>query len=131
LLIAGILGITAGLAWGLLFPINKSLWTSSYVVFTAGCACVVLAIWIRFLPAWPFVVFGVNPLVAFVGSGIMARLLGLIKIGGVSLQALSYQTFFKPYFEPQWASFLWALTFVLVWFGLLAILHRKRIYLRV
>ncbi|HUR83428.1 MAG TPA: heparan-alpha-glucosaminide N-acetyltransferase domain-containing protein [Thermoanaerobaculia bacterium] len=131
LTIAGVCGIAAGLAWGLIFPINKNLWTSSYVVFTAGAACVLLAIWIQWLPAKPFDVFGLNPLVAFVGSGMMARLLGIIKIGGVSLQALSYRTFFKPYFEPHFASLLWALTFVAVWYGILSILHWKRIYLRV
>ncbi|HVG23296.1 MAG TPA: heparan-alpha-glucosaminide N-acetyltransferase domain-containing protein [Thermoanaerobaculia bacterium] len=131
LTIAGVAGIAAGLVWGMAFPINKNLWTSSYVALTAGFACVILAIWSRWLPAKPFDVFGVNPLVAFVGSGMMARLLGIIKVGGVSLQALSYRTFFKPYFEPHLASLLWAVTFVLVWYGILAILHRKRIYLRV
>jgi predicted acyltransferase len=131
LTIAGIIGIAIGLAWGQLLPINKSLWTSSYVVFTAGCACVVLALWIWKLPAKPFVVFGVNPLLAFLGSGVMARLLGLIKIGGVSLQALSYRTFFKPYFEPHFASLLWALAFVGVWFGILWVLYRRGIVLKV
>jgi predicted acyltransferase len=131
LALAGACGIAAGLAWGVIFPINKALWTSSYVVLTAGFACVILAIWIRWLPAKPFDVFGLNPLVAFVGSGVMARLLGIIKVDGVSLQALSYRTLFKPYFEPRFASLLWALTFVAVWYGILAILHWKRIYLRV
>ena len=131
LTIAGIIGIAVGLAWGLAFPINKNLWTSSYVVMSAGWACVVLALWIWKLPAKPFDVFGVNPLVAFVGSGIMARLLGIIKIDGVSLQALSYRTLYKPYFPPKLASLLWALTFVLVWYGILWILHRRRIYVRV
>jgi len=131
LTIAGACGIAAGLAWGTIFPINKALWTSSYVVLTAGFACVILAIWIRWLPARPFDVFGLNPLVAFVGSGVMARLLGILKVDGVSLQALSYRTLFKPYFEPQFASLLWALTFVAVWYGILALLHWKRIYLRV
>ena len=131
LAIAGLCGIAAGLAWGLIFPINKNLWTSSYVVFTAGAACVLLATWIRWLPARPFDVFGLNPLVAFVGSGMMARLLGILKIGGVSLQALSYRTLFKPYFEPHFASLLWALLFVAVWYGILSLLHWKRIYLRV
>ena len=131
LTIAGLCGIAAGLAWGLVFPINKNLWTSSYVVLTAGFACVILAIWMKGLPAKPFDVFGLNPLVAFLGSGIMARLLGLIKIDGVSLQALSYRTLFKPYFEPHLASLLWALTFVAVWYGILALLHWKRWYLRV
>ncbi|HEU4886802.1 MAG TPA: heparan-alpha-glucosaminide N-acetyltransferase domain-containing protein [Thermoanaerobaculia bacterium] len=131
LTIAGITGIAIGLAWGKLLPINKNLWTSSYVVFTAGCACVVLALWIWKLPVRPFVVFGVNPLLAFLGSGVMARLLGIIKIDGVSLQALSYRTFFKPYFEPHLASLLWALAFVGIWFGILWVLYRKGIVLKV
>lgn len=131
LTIAGVIGIAIGLAWGQVFPINKNLWTSSYVIFTAGCACVVLALWIWKLPAKPFVVFGVNPLIAFLGSGVMARLLGLIKIDGVSLHALSYRTFFKPYFEPHLASLLWALTFVSVWYAILWVLYRKGIVLKV
>ncbi|HVE72561.1 MAG TPA: heparan-alpha-glucosaminide N-acetyltransferase domain-containing protein [Thermoanaerobaculia bacterium] len=131
LTIAGACGIAAGLAWGLVFPINKNLWTSSYVVFTAGAACVLLAIWMKWLPAKPFDVFGLNPLIAFLGSGVMARLLGIIKIDGVSLQALSYRTLFKPYFPPELASLLWALLFVAVWYGLLWLLDRKRLYLRV
>ena len=131
LTIAGILGIAAGYAWGLVFPINKSLWTSSYVVFTAGWACLILAIWMRWLPAKPFRVFGVNALIAFVGSGLMARLLGIIKIDGVSLHTLSYRKLFKPYFEPHLASLLWALTFVLVWYAILWVLDRRGIVLKV
>jgi predicted acyltransferase len=130
LTIAGVALIAVGLAWGVVFPINKNLWTSSYVVFTAGCACVVLALWIWKLPAKPFSVFGVNPLIAFLGSGIMARLLGLIQVGGVSLHALSYRLF-KPYFEPKVASFLWALAFVTLWFGILWVLNRRGIVLKV
>jgi predicted acyltransferase len=131
-LLWGAAGVAAGLAWNLLLPINKNLWTSSYVVFAAGCACVLLAlcIWlidVRGVQGWtkPFVVYGVNPLVAFLGSGVMARLLGLIKVDGVSLQALSYRTFFEPWFEPHLASFLWALTFVLIWLAILGVMYRR------
>ena len=115
----------AGLAWGLVFPINKNLWTSSYVVFTAGAAMLILALWMRYLPAKPFVVFGVNPLVAFVGTGVMARVLDI-----TGLKARSYRLLFKPYFEPHLASLLWALAFVLLWYGLLYILYKRRIYVR-
>jgi len=128
---AGITGIAIGLAWHVLLPINKNLWTSSYVIFTAGCACVVLALWIWKLPAKPFVVFGVNPLIAFLGSGLVARLLGIIKVDGVALQPLIYRTLFKPYFPPQLASFLYALAFVGVWFAILWMLYRRRIVLKV
>jgi predicted acyltransferase len=131
LTIAGIIGIAVGLAWGRLLPINKNLWTSSYVVFTAGCACVLLALWIWKLPAKPFVVFGVNPLIAFLGSGMMARLLGIIKVEGVSLQAVLYRSLFKPYFSPQLASLLYALAFVGVWFAILWVLYRRGIVLKV
>jgi predicted acyltransferase len=125
LTIWGMVGAAVGLLWGLAFPINKNLWTSSYVVFTAGAAMLVLALWIRFLPAKPFVVFGVNPLLAFIGTGMMARLLGITK-----MQPLSYRTFFKPYFEPHLASLLWSLAFVLLWYAVLYVLYRRRIYLR-
>jgi predicted acyltransferase len=131
LTIAGVIGIATGLAWGQVLPINKNLWTSSYVIFTAGCACVVLALWIWKLPTKPFVVFGVNPLLAFIGTGVMARLLGLIKIDGTSLHTLSYRTLFKPYFEPHLASLLWALTFVGVWYAILWVLYRKGIVLKI
>ncbi|MFZ2493760.1 MAG: DUF5009 domain-containing protein [Thermoanaerobaculia bacterium] len=138
LTIAGAAGVAAGMAWDLIFPINKNLWTSSYVLFAAGTACLILAltIWvvdIAGVKGWtkPFVVYGVNPLIAFVGSGMMARLLGIIKIDGVSLQALSYQTFYKPYFTPEFGSFLWAMTFVLIWIAILWVLYRKNIIVRV
>jgi predicted acyltransferase len=78
----GSLAMMLGLMWHWSFPINKSLWTSSYVLFTAGMAAVTLAtcMWIideHRVTGWtkPFVVYGMNPIVAFVGSGIMARLI--------------------------------------------------------
>jgi len=138
LLLAGGAGLAVGLLWHRWFPINKNLWTSSYVVFTAGFACVLLAIliWIIDVRQWrgwtrPFVVYGVNPLIAFLGSGAMARLLGIIKIDGRSLQSWSYRLAFKPYFEPKFASLLWALSFVLLWLAILWVLYRRNIILKV
>jgi len=138
LTVAGIAGIAAGWLWGLVFPINKGLWTSSYVLLSAGFACVLLAFFIQIVDvkrrrtwARPFIIFGLNPFVAFVGSGVMARLLGIIKIDGVSLQVLSYRTLFQPFFEPHFGSFLWALCFVLVWLAILWVLYRRGIAIRV
>ncbi len=138
LTISGIFGVAIGWLWGLIFPINKGLWTSSYVVLTAGFACLFMALflWIvdvKRVKAWakPLIVFGLNPLVAFVGSGMMARLLGIIRIDGVSLQALSYRALFAPFFEPHFASLLWALSFVLLWLAILWVLYRRGIALRV
>ena len=76
----GAIGMMVGMMWNWSFPINKSLWTSSYVVFCAGMACVALAtvMWVvdvQNIRKWtkPFVIYGMNPMAAFVGSGVMAR----------------------------------------------------------
>ncbi len=138
----GCVAMVAGSLWGWVFPINKNLWTSSYVIFTAGFACVVLAtcLWIvdvRHISGWtrPFIVYGVNPLIAFVGSGLMARLIdSLLKvnIGGksVSLHQASYQLFYEPYFPAKFASLLWALCFVALWLGVLTLLYRRNVIVK-
>ncbi len=139
---AGCLAMVGASLWSWVFPINKNLWTSSYVVFTAGFACVVLAtcLWIidvQNIRGWtkPFVIYGINPLIAFVGSGLMARLtdsLLKINIGGktMSLHQASYQLWFEPFFPEKFASLLWALCFVAFWLGVLAILHRRNIIVK-
>lgn len=139
----GALGMMLGLIWNWSFPINKSLWTSSYVLFTAGMACVALAtcMWIidiHRVSGWtkPFVIFGVNPIVAFVGSGIMARLiytLWTVSYGGqtVSIQTAIYTSLYASWLEPRNASLLFAITFVAFWFGILSIFYRRKIFLKV
>jgi predicted acyltransferase len=140
---AGSIAMMAGLMWHWSFPINKSLWTSSYVLFTAGMAAVTLAtcMWIideHRVTGWtkPFVIYGMNPIIAFVGSGITARLIySVFKVesGGqqISLQAWIYRTFHASWLAPRNASLLFAVTFVLVWFAILWVLYRRRIFLKV
>lgn len=140
---AGSIAMMLGLMWGWSFPINKNIWTSSYVLFTAGAACVVLAtcIWlidVHLIRGWtpPFIVFGMNPLVAFVGSGIMARLiytLWTVSVDGreVPVQSAIFRTVFVPLASPRVASLLFALSFVLIWYAILYVLYRRRIFLRV
>jgi predicted acyltransferase len=140
---AGAVAIAVGLLWGTVFPINKSLWTSSYVVFTAGMAAVALALclWVideRRITGWtkPFVVYGVNPMIAFLLSGMAARLIySILKVssGGetMSLQRWIHETFYASWLAPKNASLLFALSFVALFYLLLAALHRRRIYFRV
>jgi predicted acyltransferase len=139
----GALGMMAGLMWHWSFPINKSLWTSSYVIFTAGMACVALATigWIidvRGVNSWtrPFVIYGVNPIVAFVGSGMMARLIYTVwKVDfhgkPTPVETVVYQTVFASWLEPRNASLAFALCFVLFWFAILWALWRKNIIFKV
>lgn len=140
---AGALGMMAGLMWNWSFPINKGIWTSSYVIFTAGMACVTLAtiMWIVDVHSWRrwtkfFVIYGMNPIVAFVGSGVLARLLySILKVSyqgeRVSVVEAIYRTFVAWGLEPVNASLAFALCFVLLWFGVLWVLYRRQIFLKV
>jgi predicted acyltransferase len=140
LVIAGIGGIAVGELWGLWFPINKSLWTSSYVVFTAGLALIVLAasywlVEVRAQRRWaiPFAVLGVNALVLFFLSTLTARLLSIIRVGeeGQSLQAVLFDHVFAPLASPVNASLAFAATYVVVWWAIMWMLYRWNIRLRV
>ena len=143
---AGLLGggaaaVLAGLAWGLAFPINKPLWTSSYTVFTAGMATLMLAgcwllIDVRGQRAWarPFVVFGINALAAFFLSSLTARIIGMTPAPGSadgSLKTWLYSTFFASWLAPMNASLGFALLYVALWMAVMWGLYRKGIVLKV
>ena len=140
---AGALAMMSGLIWNWSFPINKSLWTSSYVLFTAGLATLSLAtiMWIvdfQKSRRWttPFVIYGLNPMVAFVGSGVMARCIYSIfkvTVGGqrVSLEEGIYETVFASWLSPINASLAFALTFVGFWYCVLYYLYKRDIIFKV
>ena len=140
---AGALGMMVGLMWNWVFPINKSLWTSSYVLFCAGLACVSLAtvMWIvdfQKVRGWTkfFVVYGINPTIAFVGSGVLARCIYTIfkvtKDGKrIPLQQGIYETLFASWLSPINASLAFAVTFVLFWYAILYYLYKRNIIFKV
>ncbi len=139
----GIVLTVTGWIWHAFFPINKSLWTSSYVVYTSGLALLFLGfcfylIDIKNYKKWtkPFVIFGVNALALFVFSGLLSKILGIIKITDTtgkqtSLQGWIFQNGFLSIAEPINASLLFALTYILFWLLLMWLLYRKRIYIKV
>ena len=141
---AGALATMAGLMWNWSFPINKNLWTSSYVLFTAGVAAIALAtcIWLIDVAGvkwWtmPFTWFGRNPLLAFLGTGLMSRTIySLIRIdrpGGTSpsLQRVVYENAYASWLSPKDASLLFALSYVALWAAILWWLDRRRWYWKV
>ena len=140
---AGALATGAGLLWGVWFPINKPLWTSSYAVFTAGLALLALAAchWVVEVSGWrgwtpPFVAFGVNALALFFLSTLVARILVVVRVpvdGGrsVALQAVVFEHVFASWASPVNASLAFALATVLVWLALMWILYRRDIRLTV
>ena len=139
----GICLLALGWMWSFWFPINKSIWTSSYAVYTAGAALCFLGFcyWlidIKGYKKWakPFVIFGVNALALYIGSWIMAVILGLIQLpnangGTISLQQAIYENVFLSFASPVNASLMYAVSFILVWMFLMWLLYRKRIYIKV
>jgi predicted acyltransferase len=141
---AGALATVLGLMWHWSFPINKNLWTSSYVLFTAGVAAMTLAtcIWVidvLRVQWWsrPFTWFGRNPLLAFLGTGLMSRTIySLVRVprddgSSASIQRVVYETAYASWLSPRDASLLFALTYVAVWALILRVLDRKRVYWKV
>ncbi|HET8624096.1 MAG TPA: heparan-alpha-glucosaminide N-acetyltransferase domain-containing protein [Gemmatimonadales bacterium] len=143
LALAGAGAALAGLAWGLVFPINKNLWTSSFALVAAGAGALALGacIWLieaRGIRGWigPFLAFGVNPIVAFVGSAMLSRLLYTtlrVQLDGadISLQQAIYRTLFASWLPPKPASLAFALAMVALWWAVLALLDKRGIRLKV
>jgi predicted acyltransferase len=139
----GTILLGVGYIWSSYFPLNKYLWTSSYVLVTAGIALLVLGAcyWLIDIKgykrwAWPFVVFGVNALPLFVFSGIMSRMLSSYRVTGpdgapVALQKWIFDNIYLSIAQPIDASLLYAISFILVWLFLMWLLYRKRIYVKV
>jgi predicted acyltransferase len=131
--VAGAVGVALGWAWNPFFPINKALWTSSYVLFTAGLALQFLALcyWLIDIKgyrrwAWPFEVFGVNALALFVGTGLMVKLMGLFKV-----QGWIFRNVFLSWATPINASLAYAIAFILLWLFLMWLLYRKGVIIKV
>lgn len=144
LMYVGIGAIILGQLWGLVFPINKALWTSSYVIYTGGLATVIIGVLyylieIKGSKSWtkPFHYFGVNPMVVFFFSGIIPRVLGMIKIPvgegeTQNLQSFLYNNLYADHINnQQTASLLGAFTYLLIWFLILAFFYRKNLIFKV
>jgi predicted acyltransferase len=140
---AGAAGVVVGWAWHHWFPINKPLWTSSYVLFTAGLALQLLAAcyWlvdIHGRRAWakPFLIFGSNALIVYFLAELAGRVIGLPlfpRAGGsrAGLQTIIYENLFASWAAPHNASLMYAVGTVLFWLGVAALLYRKRIFIKV
>lgn len=146
MLISGVIGVLAGEIFNIWFPINKKLWTSSYVLLTAGLALIFLAFcyWLLDLrktrDEWttPAMAFGTNAIAAYVFSEALASGLNNWTIhfaeGGVaSIQEIIYNTVFSSSNSPPsgFASLLYSISFVLVCWIPVWLLYRKRIFLKV
>ncbi|PPK84354.1 putative acyltransferase [Neolewinella xylanilytica] len=130
--------VLLGHLWGLVFPINKALWTSSFVLVTGGWALLVLGaiyyttdvrgwVWGRV-----FIYAGANALILYFLSSFFAKVFGSIPVGDTSLHGYLYQQIFVHDFLPdKLSSLLYAVVLVLFYLALGVWLYRKKIFFKV
>lgn len=143
LLGAAALGFVLGKVWGVWFPINKKLWTSSYVLWAGAWTLLVLGVcyWLVEIRRWtrgwtlPWLVFGANAIVAYVFSELFAETLGAWHVQeaghSVRLKSVIFEHVFANIVNPAFGSLMYSLAFVAVCFVPVAILYRKRIFIKV
>lgn len=142
LVLFGIASAGLGILWGLFFPINKPLWTSSYVLYTGGLAMIVLALIylvadVGKLQKWgiPFLVFGTNTIFSYFLAGVWTRtMLYIIKIPSGDTSMTFYNWFYEKVCVPlagnMNGSLLFAIIQVLIIWGISYILYRKKVFIR-
>jgi predicted acyltransferase len=150
LALAGVVALALGALWSPWFPINKKLWTSSYVLFAGGWTLLLLALFYWFIDVrrlqqrsrafktllWPWLVFGSNALTAYIFSEILVESLIWWKVGtpaGGTMPALAsaYLHLFARHGSTENTSLAFAIAFVVVCFVPNWLLWRRRIFLRV
>ncbi|SHM18578.1 acyltransferase family protein [Flavobacterium saccharophilum] len=144
--IIGVVLIICGLAWNTIFPINKSLWTSSYVLYTTGLATTFLAILYYVIDIAnfkkgfkPFLIWGVNPMIVFFTSQIIPQALVMIEFQNphnptekINLLNYLYSFGIAPFFSnPMTASLAGALVYVAIWTFILWIFYKKKLIFKV
>jgi len=141
--VIGIMLFVGGSLLSLIEPINKQLWTVSYVIVMDGLAIMMIVVSsfiidVKKWNAWikPAIVFGSNALVVFVGSGIIGRLMYMIKTtnaegGVISIKYAIYSGFFVPMAGELNGSLLYALTNIAIWLAILWYLYSKKIFVKI
>lgn len=149
-LLAGGLALTAlGVAWGeaappwLLFPVNKGIWTSSFVLLTGGLAAALfgLTYWVVDVAGWrrwaaPFVAYGKNAIAVYVASGLLADTLYAVRWTGADGEVASlwrrlYEALYASWLPAHDASLAWAVSFVVLFYLVARWMDRRGIYLKV
>ena len=145
LAVFGAAATAAGLAWGRVFPINKTLWTSSYALLMSGLATLGLAALVEVADrrgrvewASPLLWLGRNAIAAFTASTLGAIAMIAIRVpdpsapdGTRSLWSAIYRSVFDRFADPRLGSMLFALTYLALWTAVFGVLHRKRVFIKI
>jgi predicted acyltransferase len=143
LLFVGVVLLGIGVLWNPVFPINKGLWTSSFVAVTGGMAFLILALCFYTVDykkhvGWtkPLIVFGLNSIFAYLSTEIVNLSLMYANVtlregATISLKSLMYERLFASWAGPLNGSLFYGITFMLFWLGIMAILYRRRIFIKI
>lgn len=142
LLITGVILLVLGTLWSVLLPINKSLWTSSYVLISSAFACFVLAIFVLFADVYqqkkliyPLLVYGLNPLFIYVVAWLWDECYRLIQLTLPSGEIVTLNRYLylqlTQWFEPLNASLLYAILHVGLFWLISLILYKKNIMIKI
>ncbi|MET0758832.1 MAG: DUF5009 domain-containing protein, partial [Flavobacterium sp.] len=144
--IAGLTITVLGIVWSTVFPINKSLWTSSYVLYTSGIAILCLTVLYYVIDVanykrWStlFLIWGVNPMIVFFFSGIIPKVLRMIEFKNpeitaktINLQDYFYSSCIVPFFNnPMSASLVFAILNVILWSFILWLFYKNKLIFKV
>ena len=142
LVLFGLCCLVIAIIWDVSFPINKKIWTSSYVLFTSGWALMLLAacyelIEVRLIKRWskPFEIMGLNAIALFVASVFLIKIIAKTQLGTGETAVSIYNWIYKNIFA-SWAgnfngSFLFAFVTLLFWYGVAVLMYQKRWFIKV
>ena len=143
LIFTGVVLVAVGLLWNLVYPINKPIWSSSYVVYTGGLAMLFLAflLWLIDIKNvkkifMPFIHFGTNPLFIYMFAGVFASLMQLVKVSNADGESVSilnyyYAKVLVPIFGTMDASLFFAISHIVFFWFLTYILYKKKIFIKI
>ncbi|MCJ7758688.1 MAG: heparan-alpha-glucosaminide N-acetyltransferase domain-containing protein [Gillisia sp.] len=138
LVLAGIIAIISAQIWDPFFPINKAIWTSSYVLLSIGWALIIIALLILIIELWKlkgwtyfFEAFGKNPLFIYVLSGLVVGIMGIILVNSEGLQTWIYKNGFLSWLTDYNASLVFAICYVLLMWIVGYIMDKRKIYIKV
>jgi len=128
----------AGGAWNWFFPINKNLWTSSFVLYTAGLGTLGLAACILIVDVWGYTkwtflgrVYGANAITSYVLAGMLTLIFYGVRLGGASMNEWFMGSLTPLGLDPKFVSMLYAIIYMLIIFVPALILYRRKIFIRV
>lgn len=138
LVISGVVLLALAYLWDLGFPINKKIWTSSYVLLTVGWDLVLLGglvflVEVQKVTSWTyfFQAFGRNPLILYVCSGVVVSIFSMIPVGDSTFKGWIYANLFTSWLDPKNASFLFAIAYMLLIWLIGLWMDKKKIYVKV